>query len=54
VVHLYNKGGAAKRPSLAPEVFALNLSDAEVKDLCAFMETLTSLDKPVELPLLPR
>ena len=54
VVHLYNKGGAAKRPSLAPEVFALNLTDAEVKDLCALMETLTSVDKPIELPLLPR
>lgn len=54
VVHFYNKGGAARRPSLAPEVFALNLGEAEVKDLCAFMETLTSADQPVALPLLPR
>lgn len=53
VVQFYNRGGAVKRPSLSPEIIALNLTPAEVDDLCQFMETLTSNDKPVEIPILP-
>lgn len=53
VVEFYSRGGAAKRPSLSPEITALNLSDPDVKDLCNFMETLTSNDAPVTIPVLP-
>lgn len=54
VVQFYNKGGAAKRPSLSPEMQPLNLTETELKDLCDFMDTLTSKDKAVEIPVLPR
>jgi cytochrome c peroxidase len=54
VVELYDLGGRAKRPSLAPEMKPLGLSAREKSDLVAFLKTLTSVDAPVELPLLPR
>ena len=54
VVQYYNRGGASKRPSLSPEIQTLNLTDTEVKDLCNFMDTLASNDRPVEIPVLPR
>lgn len=53
VVQFYNRGGAVKRPSLSPEIVPLNLTAAEVDALIQFMETLTSVDAPVELPILP-
>lgn len=54
VVEFYNKGGAVKRESLSASIKPLNLTTDEKKAVVAFLETLTSKDKPVELPLLPR
>jgi cytochrome c peroxidase len=54
VIAFYDRGGDEKRPSLAPEIVPLHLSDIEKTDLIAFLETLTSPDSPVEIPLLPR
>jgi cytochrome c peroxidase len=53
-IDLYNAGGRVKRPSLSKEVRPLNLSKEEKKDLIAFLKTLTSIDKPIEIPVLPR
>jgi cytochrome c peroxidase len=53
VVNLYNQGGKVKRPSLSDSVRPLNLTPAEIDDLCNFMRTLTSDDQPVEIPRLP-
>jgi cytochrome c peroxidase len=52
VVEHYDTG-FVKRPSLDAEMVPLNLSAAEKKDLVAFMETLTSVDAPVTMPVLP-
>ena len=54
VIELYDLGGRARRPSLAKEIKPLHLSDDEKRDLLAFLETLTSVDPPVEIPVLPR
>lgn len=54
VIELYDLGGREKRPSLAPEIVPLHLTDQEKRDLLAFLATLTSVDKPVEMPVLPR
>jgi cytochrome c peroxidase len=54
VVEFYNRGGDAKRPSLSSNITKLKLSRREKKDLVAFMNTLTSADKPVVLPVLPQ
>jgi len=54
VVEFYNRGGDAKRESQASTVKPLGLSDEEKKQLVTFLESLTSKDKPVELPVLPR
>ncbi len=54
VVEFYNKGGNAKRESLSEMIKPLNLSNNEKKSLVAFLHTLTSNDKPVTLPILPR
>lgn len=54
VVRFYNQGGKAHRPSLSREIKPLALTQQEMDDLCAFMRTLTSEEKPVELPVLPR
>lgn len=54
VVALYNNGGRVQRPSLAAEVFPLNLSPEQQTDLVEFMKSLTSQDKPVSLPELPQ
>ncbi|NJM92708.1 MAG: hypothetical protein HC861_08870 [Rhodospirillaceae bacterium] len=40
VVRHYVQGGQ-QRPSLAPDMKAVALNDQEVKDLVAFMQTLT-------------
>jgi cytochrome c peroxidase len=53
VVELYNLGGKEKRPSLSKLITPLNLTIAQKTDLINFLKTLTSKDKPVELPLLP-
>ena len=54
VVELYDRGGDIRRPSLSPEIKPLNLTAQQKQDLVAFMRTLTSKDKPVEIPVLPR
>lgn len=54
VVDFYDKGGQVKRVSLAPEVVALHLSTEEKQDVVAFLLTLTSVDKPTEVPAFPR
>ncbi len=53
VVDHYNSGGLS-RPSLSQEIFPLGLTDNEVDDIVTFLLTLTSPDKPVTLPVLPR
>ena len=52
VVRHYDTG-FVKRASLAPEITPLHLSDDEVKDLVAFLETLTGQDQPMATPVLP-
>src|SRR5215510_2763132 len=54
VVDYYDRGGDAKRPGMAPEMRSLSLSAEEKQDLVAFLRTLTSVDAPVQIPLLPR
>ena len=53
VIDHYDHGFVA-RPSLSPQVHALNLSFQERADLEAFMRSLTSKDEAVNLPALPR
>jgi len=53
VVHFYNQGGQARRDSLDINVKPLNLTEQEMHDLCEFMLTLSSEDKPVTIPTLP-
>lgn len=52
VVRHYDTGFIA-RPSLSAEVRRLNLTDAEVAELVAFMKTLTSADAAITVPVLP-
>ena len=52
VVRHYVDGGA-QRPSLDGEMKPIALNDQEVKDLVAFMQTLTGQDRPMTLPVLP-
>ena len=52
VVRHYVQGGI-QRPSLDSEMKPLPLDDQEVKDLVAFMQTLTGRDRPMTLPVLP-
>ena len=54
VIELYQTGGRVKRPSLSAEIKPLNLADQEKRDLIAFLQTLTSADRPTEIPALPR
>ncbi len=54
VIDFYDRGGDARRKSLSPEIVPLHLSAQEKTDLLAFLRTLTSVDRPVELPILPR
>ena len=53
VIDHYDKGPWQKRPSLAEEMRKLELTDAEKRDLVEFMKTLTGVDEPVGLPVLP-
>ena len=45
--------GGQQRPSLDAEMKPMALNDQEVKDLVAFMQTLTGQDRPMTLPVLP-
>ena len=54
VVAFYDRGGDAHRPSLDPEIAPLHLTSQEVTDLLSFLKTLTSRDKTVDVPQLPR
>ncbi len=54
VIAFYDRGGDVKRPSLDPEIVPLNLTPKEIDDLEAFLKLLTSADKPIEIPVLPR
>ena len=53
VVRLYDRGGDVRRPSLSSDIKPLNLTATEIEDLCNFMRTLTSHDRPVAIPTLP-
>ncbi len=52
VVEHYNEGGV-ERPSRSEFIHPLGLDDTEVADVVAFLETLTSDDDPVMLPVMP-
>ncbi len=52
VVEHYDRG-FFRRPSLSDDIRPLSLTRQEKADLVAFLETLTSEDEPVALPLLP-
>jgi len=52
VVNHYVSGGE-KRTSLSPMMKPLELTQQEISDLIAFMNTLTGEDRPVTLPILP-
>ena len=54
VIELYDRGGAAKRPSLSSEIKPLGLTAAEKKDLVAFLRALSSQDPDARVPALPR
>lgn len=51
VIH-YDTGFVA-RESLSPEMRRLNLSPREVDDIVAFLRTLSSVDDPIPVPILP-
>ncbi|MGB8182637.1 MAG: cytochrome c peroxidase [Stellaceae bacterium] len=53
VIDLYDRGGI-DRPSRADFIKPLHLTADEKADLIAFLDTLTSDPKPVEVPVLPR
>lgn len=53
-VELYDAGGHEHRASLSPEIRPLDLSAAQKRELLAFLDTLTSEDAPVVVPVLPR
>jgi cytochrome c peroxidase len=42
------------RPSLDPQMHRLDLTPAEKTDLLAFLDTLTSVDSPAVIPVLPQ
>ena len=52
-IRFYNRGGDVARPSLALHVRPLHLTDVEITALADFLHTLTSVDAPVTLPILP-
>lgn len=52
VVEHYQSGGVVKT-NLSPNFVAANLTEQEVDDLVAFMESLTTPPEPFELPTLP-
>jgi cytochrome c peroxidase len=54
VITFYDRGGLARRPSLASEIKPLGLTPDEMRDVVAFLRALTSADKLVLIPALPR
>ena len=52
VIRHYDRG-FVQRASLSSEVHALHLTETDVRDLVAFMQTLTSKDPAIEVPALP-
>ena len=54
VVEFYDRGGDVKRESLSGLMRPLNLTAAEKKQLLEFLKSLSSNDKPVVFPKLPR
>lgn len=52
VMEHYDRGGAAQRPGLSPEIRPLGLSAQEKADLVEFMLTLTGDPEPVQMPVL--
>jgi cytochrome c peroxidase len=53
VIDFYD-GGFVSRKSLSPHVKRLNLGKHEKADLLAFLNSLTSDNKPIVLPDLPQ
>lgn len=53
VIELYNRGGI-DRPSRAPEIHRLGLTENEKNDLIAFLQTLTGEPRSFSFPSLPR
>jgi cytochrome c peroxidase len=53
-IELYDLGGRARRPSLSPLIKPLQLTQAEMDDLEAFLRTLTSADPAAQIPAMPR
>jgi cytochrome c peroxidase len=54
VIEFYNRGGDMKRESLSSQIKPLELTPEEKNQLKAFLASLTSKDKPVNLPILPK
>lgn len=54
VIDFYNRGGDVKRDSLSSSIRPLHLTPEEKRALITFLTTLTSHDKAVDLPILPR
>lgn len=54
VVEFYNRGGDVERKSKSHLLQPLGLSKEEIKQVVAFMKTLTSKDKPITIPALPQ
>jgi cytochrome c peroxidase len=54
VVDFYDRGGLAARASLSNDLKPLGLTGEEKRQLLAFMRTLTSPERPVQVPALPR
>jgi cytochrome c peroxidase len=53
VIDHYNDG-FVRRPSLDPQIHTLGLTADEKADLVAFLDTLTSVDAPAVIPVLPQ
>ena len=53
VIDFYDRGGRARRPSLAEEIRPLNLTSEEKASLVEFLRTLTSDAEPITVPELP-
>lgn len=54
VIENYHRGGIVSRPGTRLFLTPLSLSEEDKENLVAFLETLTSEDESVSIPLLPR
>lgn len=54
VVEFYNRGGDVTRESKSSLINPLGLTKEEMRQLVAFMETLTSKDNSITIPVLPQ